>query len=143
MAPKHHDDLRSGTPYSSSPEPQNFARLAAAHHGAAECSLQQADLPLLRARVNSYAYVSLLEEKKGDTRKLPSQFVDDILREKKVPVSLNARHAFIRDFSINRKWLSLYHLLGPGLLTLLPLQSRYPFFLYTSIIVKMPESDML
>jgi hypothetical protein len=140
---KHHDDLRSGTLYSSSPEPRNFARLAAAHHGAAECSLQQADLPLLRARVNSYAYVSLLEEKKGDTQKLPSYIVDDILREKKVPVSLNARHAFIRDFSTNRKWLTLCRLLGPGLLALLPLQSGYPYFLCTSILVKMTESDIV
>jgi hypothetical protein len=136
---EHYHELYS---FADQTHSSNFARQAAAYHCVAKTSLEHADLCLLRARVNTYAYVRLIEQKKGDAERLDSTEVSKILAEQKIDDTLKTRQTFKHDFSTRRKWLSLCRILGPGLLALLPLQSGPPYHLSASTFMKITETNI-
>jgi hypothetical protein len=136
---EHYNEFKSPTAETSLSTP---TRQAAAHHRAAKSSLEHADLSLLHERVNTHAYVQLIEIQKGHRETLGSELITEILTEQKVPSTPDTRRAFIRDLSTGRKWLSLCKVLGPGLLALLPLRSEDPYRLSSSALLKMSDTEI-
>jgi hypothetical protein len=135
----HHHRFYSFTNQTHS---SSFARRAAAYHRVTRVSLQDAELCLLRGRVNAFAYAHLLEQKKGDAERLDSTEISKILAEQKIEDTLKSRQTFKHDFSTRRKWLPLCRILGPGLLALLPLQSGSPYHLSASTFTKITEANI-
>jgi hypothetical protein len=119
-----------------------LVRQAAAYRCATRTSLRSAKLSLLRERANKYAYVDLLEKRRGEAGKLDSELVIEILREQGIVSTYNTRQAFIHDCSTGRKWFSLCSILRPGLLALLPLQSTPPYHLSKTTLTKMTDANI-
>jgi hypothetical protein len=115
---------------------------AASYRCATRTSLRFAKLSLLRERANKYAYVDLLEKRRGEAGKLDSELVIEILREQGIVSTYDTRQAFIHDCSTSRKWLSLCSILRPGLLALLPLQSTPPYHLDKTTLTEMTEANI-
>ncbi|KAA8611965.1 JmjC domain-containing histone demethylation protein 3D [Pyrenophora tritici-repentis] len=138
---EHYSEFASATPPLDNHD-QDILYHTAAYHSAAKVSCQQADLPLLRVRANTFAYVSCLESLKGGAAKFSSEIITRILRLQNTPNTPDARRTLVHNFSTSKKWRSLCESHGPGLLALLPLQSEAPYFLCTSSLLKMNDADI-